>query len=233
MEASDLERVTTKHITSLAAAFVGGVVPGLIAIYFFKPSWLLEFDVSKLLLFSAAITLPIFVSNCFMLDSSRRNPGAYWDEKILMSSIFITAAFSLIPLYLMYIYPSARSFRNFFAVIILLEGILWCAVIIAQIWRYGLSWVLGVEELEIEKAVESAIGAMRDEFNSHDVINAIRRDSSKTYAAFMHGRPVSVGHSLIAKMISEFDGITVERLGDVSSQNVNEKISKCASWKKR
>jgi hypothetical protein len=233
MDAGDLEKVTTKHITSLSAAFVGGIVPGLIAIYFFKPAWLLDFDVPKLLLFSAAITMPVFIFNCFMMDGSRGNPSTYWDEKVLMSGIFITAVFSLIPLLLMYIYPGVRSFRNFFAIVILLEAMLWGTVTIAQIWRYGLSWVLGVEELEVEKVVEKVIEGMGKEFSSHDVINVMRKDYSKTYYAFMRGRPVSAGHSLIAKMISGFEGIAVERAGDVSSQNVNEKLSKCAFWKKR
>lgn len=240
MDLDNLDKITAKNITVLSAAFVGGVVPGLVAIYFFKPAWLLAFDIPKLLFFSAAITMPVFVLNCYIIENAFERFDTYWTEKILFSSLSFTAVVCFVPLLMMYTHPSKKSFELFWAGVIGAETLFGVGIMAGKIKKYGWVWVVGGEETNIKNAVKKIIDDVEPgkNFDSHAVIEAVMNKYSNAYTVFMRGHRSSLGsiaarHGQISKMIAEYDGTIVDRVGDTKSQTIYGNPGSCALWKKK
>ena len=62
-----LKALTGWHITSILGAFLATVAPGLLIIFMFEPSLVMQLDWIKLFVLSAAITLPVVAVNAFIV----------------------------------------------------------------------------------------------------------------------------------------------------------------------
>jgi len=76
-------------------------------------------------------------------------------------------------------------------------------------------------------------------FDSHFIIDTIIRNHSDAYLRFAYENPARDKiteniHAKIAKLISGFDGILVERVtGEAISYNIRGNPSNCAIWQRK
>lgn len=62
-----LKNLTPWDITAVLGSFLATIAPGFLIIHLFNPELIIQLEVMKLFLFSAAITLPLIAINSFVL----------------------------------------------------------------------------------------------------------------------------------------------------------------------
>jgi hypothetical protein len=129
-EARKLDR---SHIVFVVGAFISVVAPGFLTIYLYKPALVGSLDTFKLLVFSAALTLPIVILNYFA--AVQLSPSKDKDHQV--SSLILAMAMTCVVFYLALIisYFALLTFKSYIATVTALQVLLFLSMFLDQ--RYS------------------------------------------------------------------------------------------------
>jgi|GEM_PF-6119126 len=233
-----LERMTATRISILVTAFAGCVAPGLLAVFFYRPNWIVELDAVKLLLLSAVISAPVFAFNCLAIENMLDRLSQYWDETILMGGVLSTAVSLYGSLWVAYAYVHGHYLRSYFILVVVMEVVLLLllgiGVMIARLSKGDKS-----KGVDIEEAIHDVVAGIPINyvFDSHFVIEELILKHYDSYARFIRRCNVRDGrlwqaHGHIGKMIAKSEGPNFIRVDKSHSRNVNGEGSGCTAWQR-
>ena len=126
----DIKNLKIEHFAIYSIVFLSIIAPGLLLIYLYKPFYLESFGILQLILFSAALSLPMPTVNTFLTIIL-----AQAEQDDLEGHVIINMIFSFIGLYIaiMISYLWLLSFKQFLITASVLEVII---LIIFAIDRY-------------------------------------------------------------------------------------------------
>jgi hypothetical protein len=129
---SEIREFKISDFLLCVAVFLATVAPGFLILYLYKPTFVKELDIFKLLLFSGSLTLPGFLLNVLFMAAATTNIKNWsLKEDISTSSILSFFAYYII---ITIAYFLGLTFRFFIFAMIGLEAILGiCSFLVAYI----------------------------------------------------------------------------------------------------
>jgi hypothetical protein len=129
-EARKLDR---NHIVFAVGAFISVIAPGFLTIYLYKPVLVGSLDTFKLLVFSAALTLPVVILNHFA--ATQLPPSKEKDH--FVSSFILAMVMTCVVFYLALIisYFALLTFKSYIVTVAALQVLLFLSMFLDQ--RYS------------------------------------------------------------------------------------------------
>jgi hypothetical protein len=129
----EFRKLDRGHIVFVVGGFISVVAPGFLTIYLFKPDLVGSLDTFKLLVFSAALTLPVVILNHFA--AVQLPPSKRLDHQV--SSLILAMAMTCAVFYLALVisYFALLTFKLFVATVVVLQVLLFLSMILDQ--RYS------------------------------------------------------------------------------------------------
>jgi arginine exporter protein ArgO len=129
----EIQKLNRSHIVFAAWAFLSVVAPGFLTIYLYKPLLVGSLDTLKLIVFSAALTLPILILNFYVVIGV---PPSENEDHQVSSFIFAMAiTFAVFYLSLSISYFALLTFKSYVVLLAVIQVLLFVSMWIDQ--RYS------------------------------------------------------------------------------------------------